>query len=160
MIFVTVGTQFPFDRLIEAVDKAVEMGRITDDVFAQTGDGTYRPRHFATGRSLEKDAFDACVRRATGMISHAGIGSMTMAMACDKPMLVMPRLRRYGEVVNDHQVAIARQFSQAGYVLFAADEQELLEKVVELPSFVPRRRRAQPQAVSRRVREFLNELTV
>jgi UDP-N-acetylglucosamine transferase subunit ALG13 len=160
MIFVTVGTQFPFDRLIEAVDRAVEAGRITDEVFAQTGEAAYTPRHFPAEPSLEKDAFDEYVRRATGIISHAGIGSMTMAMAWSKPMLVMPRLARYGEVVNDHQVAIARQFSKSGYVLFAADERELLEKVIELPFFVPRPRIAQREAVSRRVVEFLNELTV
>ena len=160
MIFVTVGTQFPFDRLIKAVDTALETGQINEQVFAQTCDGSYKPRHFPIQPSLEKESFDEYVRQATGIISHAGIGSINIAMAYDKPMLVMPRLKKYGEVVNDHQVAIARKFAQAGHLLLANDEEEFLEKITELPFFVPRQRTAQPESVSRRVMEFLNELTV
>lgn len=160
MIFLTVGTQFPFDRLVKAVDMAVETGRITERVFAQTAEGSYKPRHFSTQPSLDKEVFDEYVRKATGIISHAGIGSMTIAMACDKPMLVMPRLKKYGEVVNDHQVAIARKFAESGHVLLANDEEELLEKITKLPFFIPRQRIAQPELVTRRVMGFLDELSV
>ena len=160
MIFVTVGTQFPFDRLIKAVDTALETGQVNEQVFAQTGEGSYKPRHFSIQPSLEKDSFDEYVRQSTGIISHAGIGSINIAMAYDKPMLVMPRLKKYGEVVNDHQVAIARKFAESGHILLANDEEELLEKITELRFFVPRQRTAQPESVSRRVMEFLNELTV
>ncbi len=160
MIFVTVGTQFPFDRLIKAVDTALETGQVNEQVFAQTGEGSYKPRHFSIQPSLEKDSFDEYVRQSTGIISHAGIGSINIAMAYDKPMLVMTRLKKYGEVVNDHQVAIARKFAESGHILLANDEEELLEKITELRFFVPRQRTAQPESVSRRVMEFLNELTV
>ena len=160
MIFVTVGTQFPFDRLIKAVDAAVEMGRIQGESFAQTGETAYRPRNFPAVPELNKETFDDYVKRATGIVSHAGIGSITMAMACAKPMLVMPRLRKYGEVVNDHQVAIARRFAQSGYILLAEDEQDLIARIAELPFFVPKRRVARPETVSRRVMEFLEQVTV
>ncbi|MBE0535429.1 MAG: hypothetical protein IH624_07135 [Phycisphaerae bacterium] len=160
MIFVTVGTQFPFDRLIRAVDTALEMDRINEEVFAQTGEGLYQPRRFSAAPALDKESFDAHITSATAIISHAGIGSMTMAMASAKPMLVMPRLKKYGEVVNDHQVAIARKFAESGYVLLAEDENDFIKKIVELPGFVPRHRTAKPDLVSRRVVEFLNELTV
>jgi beta-1,4-N-acetylglucosaminyltransferase len=160
MIFVTVGTQFPFNRLIRAVDAAVDAGLIQEEVFAQTGDGGCKPRCFAAVPSLDKESFDACVRRATGIVSHAGIGSMTLAMAHAKPLLVMPRLKQYGEVVNDHQVAIARRFAEAGYVLLAENEQQFLQKIAVLSSFIPKQRIARPELVSRRVVEFLNELTV
>ena len=160
MIFVTVGTQFPFDRLIKAVDTALETGQINEQVFAQTCDGSYKPRHFPIQPSLEKDTFDEYVRQATGIISHAGMGSINIAMAYDKPMLVMPRLKKYGEVVNDHQVAIARKFAESGHILLASDEEELLEKITELPSFIPRQRIAHPELVTRRVMGFLDELCV
>ncbi len=160
MIFVTVGTQFPFDRLIKAVDTALETGQVNEQVFAQTGEGSYKPRNFPTKPSLEKESFDEYVRQATGIISHAGIGSINIAMAYDKPMLVMPRLKKYGEVVNDHQVAIARKFAESGHVLLANDEEELLEKIKELPFFIPRQRIAQPELVTRRVMGFLDELNV
>jgi beta-1,4-N-acetylglucosaminyltransferase len=160
MIFVTVGTQFPFDRLIKAVDTALETGQINEQVFAQTGEGSYKPRNFPTKPSLEKESFDEYVRQATGIISHAGMGSINIAMAYDKPMLVMPRLKKYGEVVNDHQVAISRKFAELGHILLANDEDELLEKIKELPSFIPRQRIAQPELVTQRIMGFLDELSV
>lgn len=160
MIFVTVGTQFPFDRLVKTVDRAVEKGLITENVFAQTSQTSYKPRNFPSQPSLEKESFDKYVRQATGIISHAGIGSINIAMAFDKPMLVMPRLKKYGEVVNDHQVTLARKFARAGHIMLANDEEELLEKVSDLPLFVPRLRTPQPESVSRRVTEFLDELLV
>lgn len=160
MIFVTVGTQFPFDRLIKAVDTALETGQINEEVFAQTCDGSYKPRNFPIQPSLEKNTFDEYVRQATGIIGHAGMGSINIAMAYDKPMLVMPRLKKYGEVVNDHQVAIAGKFAQLGHILLANDEEELLEKIKELSFFVPRHRTAQPELVTRRIMGFLDELSV
>jgi UDP-N-acetylglucosamine transferase subunit ALG13 len=46
MIFLTVGTQFPFDRLVRAVDEAFDNGAIDEEVFAQIGETSYRPRNF------------------------------------------------------------------------------------------------------------------
>ena len=160
MIFITVGTQFPFDRLVRAVDRAIETGRITDKVIAQTGEGSYKPRHFSTKISLEKEEFDEYVLQATAIISHAGMGIITMALTYDKPLLVMPRLKKYGEVVNDHQLAVAKKFEELKHILLAHDEEDLLEKITELPLFVPQRRIAQPEAVSRHVMQFLNKLSV
>ncbi len=160
MIFVTVGTQFPFDRLIKAIDAAIIMGRIDQEVFAQTCCGSYRPRHFATADSLEKESFDAHIKRATAIVSHAGIGSITVAMAHAKPLLVMPRLKKYGEAVNDHQVEIARRFAEAGHLLLAEDEQQFLERITALPLFVPAKRFASPELVSHRVADYLNKITI
>jgi len=160
MIFLTVGTQFPFDRLVKGVDAAVDLGCINEEIFAQIGEGGCEPRNFPAVPSLDKESFDECVARADAIISHAGMGSITLAMSQAKPLLVMPRLKQYGEVVNDHQVAIARKFAEAELVLLAEDQQQLLDKIMLLPLFIPKRRIAQPELVSRRVLQFLNELKI
>ena len=54
MIFVTVGTQFPFDRLLRTVDDAFDKGLINEEVFAQTGESNYKPRNFEVTTSLQK----------------------------------------------------------------------------------------------------------
>jgi len=92
------------------------------------------------------------------MIGHAGMGTITMALENGKPLLVMPRLRKYREVVNDHQVAIARRFEAYGHVLVAYEEKELASKAVELKRFVPARRQTQVEDVVRRVSAFLGGL--
>jgi UDP-N-acetylglucosamine transferase subunit ALG13 len=73
-----------------------------------------------------------------------------------KPLLVMPRLRRYGEVVNDHQLDIARKFEQLGYLLAAYEVMELPDKIEKLKSFVPKKRQTQTKAVAERISTFLN----
>jgi len=158
MIFLTVGTQFPFDRLVKCVDDAVSQDGFKEEIFAQIGESSYRPRNFEGVSSLEKRLFDKRIREASGIISHAGMGTIMMALENHKPLLVMPRLRKYSEVVNDHQVAIARNFEKLGYILVAYEVGELPAKIKQLRTFVPRKREAQPQAVADRIARFLNEL--
>ncbi len=160
MIFLTVGTQFPFDRLVKSVDEVISQNGFEDEIFAQIGDSLYRPHNFEAVSSLEKHLFDKRMRQASSIISHAGMGTITMALEINKPLLVMPRLKRYGEVVNDHQVAIARRFELLGHILAAYETEELPRKIEQLKTFVPRRRKAQPQAVTERVAHFLNELSM
>jgi len=160
MIFLTVGTQFPFDRLVKAVDAAAETGRICDEIYAQIGDSAYRPRNFEYMKFLEKRSFDDCVRKASHIISHAGIGTITMAMDNNKPILVMPRLKRYGEVVNDHQVAIARRFEQMGYIFAVYDTDRFQQRIEEFLSFIPRPRENNAEAVIDRINKFLSEISI
>ena len=159
MIFLTVGTQFPLDRLVKAVDKTIDQGLLDEEVWAQIGQSSYQPRNFKKSTDfLEKQLFDQWMEKASKVISHAGIGSITMALDAAKPLLVMPRLRRYGEVVNDHQVDIARKFGQCGYLLAAYDIEELPEKIQSLKSFVPQKRNTQSEKVAERISKFLNQL--
>jgi UDP-N-acetylglucosamine transferase subunit ALG13 len=158
MIFLTVGTQFPFDRLVEAIDQAIAQNLFDEEIFAQIGDSFYRPRHFRAVRFLEKRYFDQCVKEATSIISHGGMGTVSRAMEDGKPILIMPRQRRYGEVVNDHQVAIARKLEQLGYVLVAYEKEDLPHKIRDLSSFVPRKRESQATMVAERISRFLREL--
>jgi beta-1,4-N-acetylglucosaminyltransferase len=160
MIFLTVGTQFPLDRLVKAVDEAIGQGLLNEEIWAQIGQSSYQPRHFRKSTDfLDKQLFDQWMGKASKVISHAGIGSITMALDAAKPLLVMPRLRKYGEVVNNHQVDIAQKFEQFGYLLAAYDIEELPEKIEALKSFVPQKRNTQPEKVAERISRFLNQFT-
>ena len=158
MIFLTVGTQFPFDRLVKSVDEAISRDSFGEEIFAQIGESSYQPRNFEAVPFLEKGLFDRHMREASGIISHGGIGTIAMAMEHNKPLLAMPRLKRYREVVHDHQVAIVRRFELSGYILVAYEAAELPAKIKQLNNFVPRQRKAEPQAVAERIATFLNEI--
>jgi UDP-N-acetylglucosamine transferase subunit ALG13 len=158
MIFLTVGSQFSFDRLVKAIDNLVDRGLISEKVFAQIGDSTYRPRNFEYSAYLEKNAFDGYVRQASALIGHAGMGTITMALSNRKALLAMPRLKRFHEVVNDHQVDIARRFSELGHILAAYDTEELTSVVPQLKIFIPKERKAEPEKVASRISRFLDEL--
>jgi len=160
MIFLTVGTQFPFDRLVKGIDKAIEQELITERVYGQIGNGAYQPRNFVTTATLEKALFDEYVRRACCIIGHAGTGTIITAIENDKPLLVMPRQKKYGEVVNDHQLTIAGKFEESGHILVAYNERQLNKKIEQLKTFVPRKRKVQPKMAAKRIAEFLSKVGV
>jgi UDP-N-acetylglucosamine transferase subunit ALG13 len=158
MIFVTVGTVLPFDRLIKAVEAAVEQGLITEPVVAQVGQGGYRPKHLEWTETMNRPLFERTVEEATAIVSHAGIGTIMDALAKNKRLLVVPRRASLGEHVNDHQVATARKFAELGHVLLAYDEREIPAKLAALESFVPVPRHADPAGVIARLRAFLDKV--
>jgi len=158
MIFLTVGTQFPFDRLVRAVDNIFDQDLIDEEVFAQIGETSYKPRNFESVASLEKKVFDERFKRASSVISHAGVGTITMALKNHKPLLVMPRMKRYKEHVNDHQVATAKKFEELGHILAVYDVKELPDGIRKLKNFIPLKRKASPDAIADRIRRFLNSL--
>jgi UDP-N-acetylglucosamine transferase subunit ALG13 len=143
---------------VKAVDDLMGKGGIGEEVFAQIGHSDYRPRHFEGVSSLDKQAFDERLRRASAVISHAGTGTIAMALDNGKPLLVMPRRKKYHEVVNDHQVALAIRFEALGHILVARDETELPAKIVQLRTFVPAPRMPDSDAVMYRIGSFLDQL--
>ena len=158
MIFLTVGTQFPFDRFIRAVDNIFDQGLIDEEIFAQIGETSYKPRNFESVASLEKKVFDERFKKASSVISHAGVGTITVALKNHKPLLVMPRMKRYKEHVNDHQVATAKKFEELGHILAVYDVKDLPNGIRKLKNFIPRERKASPDAIAERIRRFLNKL--
>ncbi len=134
MIFVTVGTQLPFDRLVHAVDRWAERnGR--RDVFAQVGPTEAPPAFIEHASFLEPDDVARRFDEATLVIGHAGMGTIISALQRRKPVLVMARKAEFREQRNDHQLATVERFQQRGWIHAAADEHELdqmLERIDEL----------------------------
>jgi len=156
LIFVTVGAQMHFDRLIRVIDEwAAERGR--SDVFAQVGPSEYTARCIETVRSLDPAAFRARAERATALVAHAGMGTILTALELGKPLLVFPRDFERRETRNDHQVATARHFADSGRVLAAFDEQELRRRLDEVESFHPSAKigREASQELVARIRAFV-----
>lgn len=128
MIFVTVGTQLTFDRLIKAVDDWAGR-RARTDVFAQIGPSDYHARHITTQTFITPQECDQHMRSADVIVAHAGMGSILTALELGKPIVILPRKAALGEHRNDHQLATARRFAEMGSVSVAMDEHELAEKL-------------------------------
>ena len=159
MIFVTVGSMFPFDRLIKAVDEWVATRPLDgEEIVAQIGDGRYEPRHMPFDRFLDKPQYEQRVQQSRALIAHAGAGTIELALAHSKPLLVVPRSSRFGEHVNDHQLATARKFEALGHVMVAYEVGEVGAKVAGLARFVPRPRVADRQRMARRIGSLIDEL--
>ena len=157
MIFVTVGTQLAFDRLISAVDAwAGRSGR--RDVLAQIGPSQLRPRHIKFQPFFSPEEFAKHFAKADLVVAHAGMGSIISAMSQGKPLLVMPRAARLNEHRNDHQIATARRFAELGRVMVAMDVDELvgqLGRVDTIPVAARTGRYASPELLAK-VRSFVD----
>lgn len=137
MIFVTVGTDLPFNRMIRVVDEwAADRGR--RDIFAQIGETDWRPKHLAFRNFLDPAEFDERFAAATAIVAHAGMGTILSALRFEKPILVMPRLASLGEQRNEHQLATARRLSEMGRINVAFDEASLRVRLHELDSLPAR----------------------
>lgn len=127
MIFVTVGSSLPFDRLIQAAD-AWAAG--TDrKVFAQTGEGVYTPRHMDFSSMLTPGEFSQRVRAASLIVAHAGMGTVISAMEAGKPIVVLPRRAADREVTTDHQIHTANWLRMKPGVFVADTEAQLAERI-------------------------------
>jgi UDP-N-acetylglucosamine transferase subunit ALG13 len=131
MIFVTVGTQLHFDRLVRAVDQWAGARGISD-VFAQTGPSDHRFEHIQAKQFIEPTDFRRRVEMASLVVAHAGMGSIITALELGKRIIVMPRQASLGEHRNDHQVATAKKFAEQGRIEVAFNEQELIGKLDQL----------------------------
>ena len=147
MIFVTVGAQMPFDRLVRTVDQwAARCGN--HDVFAQIGPTPWRPQHIRWTSFLAPEAFRQHVAAADVVVAHAGMGSIITALELGKPILVMPRRGNLKETRNDHQVATAKHFLAQGRIQVAFDEVELAARLASLESLIKQKGDILPPSAS------------
>lgn len=123
MIFVTVGSRnYPFDRLFKKLDELYEKGILTDEMFAQTGTSSYKPKHFAYKDFISQEDFLRRVKTADIVVSHGASGSIMKSLNAGKKVIAVTRLEKYGEHINDHQIQNNEAFSSNGYVLMADPE--------------------------------------
>ena len=128
MILITIGTQLPFDRLIRIMDELAP--QLDEEIIAQIRGRDCKPRHIKTVDLLPPDKFAALFDRARIVVSHAGIGTILMALQKDKPIIIFPRIAALGEHRNEHQLATAKRFQKMGVLNVAWDEKELAEMLL------------------------------
>lgn len=133
MIFVTVGSQkFPFDRLLSRVDQMAGEGAVAEEVFMQTGCSGYIPRHCRYRPFCHQEQFAALMEQCAVLITHGGAGTMIDAIRRGKKIIAVPRLARYGEHVDDHQMELAAQFHALNLLCVCLDVERLPEALRDL----------------------------
>lgn len=97
---------FPFDRLIRVMDDwAAQTGET--DILAQIGNGKYEPSHMPFERRLSQARFAETVTEADVIVAHAGMGTVIAAGRAGRPVVLLPRIKDWGEHTTDHQLATA-----------------------------------------------------
>ncbi|WP_105207305.1 glycosyltransferase [Streptococcus suis] len=127
MIFVTVGThEQSFNRLIERIDNLKKNKIIKDDVFIQIGFSTYEPEYCDWKRMLSYEEMEEYFSQADTVVSHGGPATFMAALSKGKVPIVVPRLEKFGEHVNNHQLEFVKKIVDKEYSLI------VIENIAEL----------------------------
>lgn len=127
MIFVCLGTQiFQFNRLVKELDVLVKNGDIKEEIVAQIGATDYIPKYFQYKRFMDKEEFESYQDIADVVISHGGTGALIGASKKRKNIIAVPRLAKFGEHVDDHQLQIVKVLESEGYIRAVYDINKLL----------------------------------
>ncbi len=117
MIFITVGSQkFQFNRLLREIDKLIDEKKITDEIIAQVGVSDYVPRNYEHYDFLTKEQFNNYITKSELVITHAGTGVIITALKQNKKVIAIPRLTKYEEHVDNHQIQLIDEFKSLNLI--------------------------------------------
>lgn len=159
MILLSVGTQFPFDRLVKAVDDwAVRSD--CDDVVGQIGPSQFVARKIKCFSFLNPSEFRDVQERADIIVAHAGMGSILTALEFGKPIVIMPRDHTRNEHRNAHQLATASRFRNMPGIHVAMDEAALSAILDDLDRLVAANTvsKKAPEAFTARLKAFVESV--
>lgn len=126
MIFITLGSQkFQFNRLLKKVDELVKEKIINEEVYAQIGYSDYKPQNYKFKEFVDRDEFKEVMNKSEIVIAHGGTGAIITAVKQGKKVIAVPRLAKFGEHVDDHQMQIVTEFENSGIIKAVYDMDEL-----------------------------------
>jgi len=132
MIFISVGTHYEqFDRLLKEMDKLIETKKIKDKVIAQTGYSTYKPKNYKHFEFANWQTILKLNKEANIIVTHGGAGNLLTASHFNKPTVAVPRMKKYGEHVNDHQLQLVKKLEREGRVVAVYDITKLENAIIK-----------------------------
>ena len=133
MIFVTLGSQkFQFNRLLKELDRLIEEKKVNEEIFAQIGYSDYKPQYFEFKDFVDRDEFEKVMDKCEIVIAHGGTGAIITAVKKDKKVIAIPRLAKYGEHVDDHQIQLVDEFKELNLIYPVYDERDLEKAICEI----------------------------
>lgn len=157
MIFVTVGTQdVPFDRLITAVEKQIKKGTIKEEVIVQSGCSKYKSDKMKIINYMDTDEFKKTIKKANVVITHGGVGTIIDSLNANKIVIACPRLEKYKEHTNDHQLQIINKFSNDGYIIPLKDPNKLAQALEEAKIFRPKKYKSNTNNMVNLIENFID----
>ena len=140
MILVLLGTQNnDFHRLLDEEEKNIQNGNINDEVIVQAGFTKYKSNNMKIFDLIPKNDLENLIKKADLIITHAGVGSIEMALEQNKKVIAVPRLKKFKEHVNNHQKDIESEFGKRGWIIGIDDVSQLDKGIKKSKFFVPQK---------------------
>lgn len=159
MIFITLGSQkFQFNRLLKAVDEQVVDGKIKDEIFAQIGASDYKPKNYQYKAFLNRDEFSDWQNKAEIEITHGGTGAIIGAIKKGKKVIAVPRLAKYGEHVDDHQLQLIEKFKGLDLIYECQDCSEIWKAIIEVKGTVFKRYNSNTRIIIENIEKYIKSI--
>ncbi len=159
MILVTLGTQDKsFERLLKAVQKAIDEGYIKEKVVVQAGYTEFTSKDMEIFDFIPRDRFDELIEKCDILITHAGVGSILTGLNNGKKVIAAARLSEYKEHINDHQIQIVEKFDRLGYILPLKDFDKLGELIKEAKKFKPKKYVSNTENIIKHLEEYIDSI--
>ncbi|MEE0840241.1 MAG: PssE/Cps14G family polysaccharide biosynthesis glycosyltransferase [Acutalibacteraceae bacterium] len=139
LILVTLGTNDKtFIRLIKKIEELKIKGIIEEDIVVQAGYTKYTSQYMQIFDLIDMDRFNKLLEECSLLITHGGVGTIVSGLQKKKKVIAVPRLQKYAEHVNDHQLEIIENFAESGFILPSYDVDKLEEAILKAKTFEPK----------------------
>lgn len=159
MIFITVGTQpHQFKRLFDEVVKLVDNGDIMEEIIAQTGSLKLHHPKIKSEQFMSQEDLDYYIDNADIIISHGGVGSILTSIKKNKKVIGVPRLSRFGEHINDHQVDLINALAMKNYIIPVLKIDTLKDSIKNISKFMPPKFISQKDVLIKDIENYIDSL--
>lgn len=133
MKFVTVGTSnVGFDRLIKKMDEIA--GKSDEEIIMQIGGTKYKPINAQWFTFLDDEKMSDFYSKANMIITHDGAGTLLIALSLGKPIVVVPRLKKYNECSYANKFDLAEVLRKNNRAIVVYDIEQLEEAIQKVTS--------------------------
>jgi len=159
MIFVTLGTNDEsFVRLLKAIDKEIKNGTIKEKVVVQAGCTKYNSKNMTILDLVPRDEFEKLIEECDLLITHGGVGSILTGINKGKKVIAVPRLSKYNEHGNDHQLQIVENFKKRKYILSCNDLNKLGKTIEKAKKFKPQKFVSNTNNIITMIEDYIDNL--
>lgn len=159
MIFITLGSQkFQFNRLLKEIDNLIDDGIIREKVFAQVGYSDYIPKNYEFKNFLDREEFKKVMRDSDKVITHGGTGAIVGALKENKMVIAVPRLKEFGEHVDNHQLEITKLFNEMNYIAVVLECDKLGEIIKEIDNIVFSKYKSNTENIIKSIKKFIDKI--
>lgn len=159
MTLVILGTQDKsFDRLLRMVEKEIKNNNLKGEVIVQAGQTKFKSKYMKIFDLIPITKFNKLIKEADLVITHGGVGSIIQALKHNKKVIAVPRLARYKEHENDHQIQIVEEFTRNGYILSAKNTKELNKALEDVNKFEQKKYKSNNSKMVKLIENFIDNL--
>lgn len=130
MILVTVGTQKQqFNRIFKLIENSECLK--DEKIIAQIGYTKYSNKKVKTFDFISLDKMNKYILQSDLVITHGGVGTIFSALKQGRKVIAIPRLLKYEEHINDHQIEICEELEKEGYIIYYRDGIDNLDELIK-----------------------------